>query len=103
MNSHARLKALQESMAKLFDTQTAPTPEELANWIVELDMALADTALAKASFQAVADVNDSLYLLTRLFGQADTDRISADQVGALIGVFNHRLDTTVREVRPAYL
>lgn len=103
MNTEARLKELQEWMSRIRSNPTVTSPPELGKWIDELTLARDDAASTATSLRNIADVNETLNLLTGLFEEAHTRHISAEQVRSLLDMLHARLSSTLEEIRPLYL
>lgn len=102
MNTTTRLHNVQTCMSRTREEAANISPTQLAAWIAELETVQQELTVATSSFRRIAEVNDALRLIAKLFEAAHASRVSGDEVRSLLELMQGWLEQMLDEVRPLY-
>lgn len=101
MNFEAQLSNLQADLQANVRDETTASAATMQQWIADLDEMKILLNGLNVAVQRVADVSLGFTLMARLFEEAHTEKLDADQVWCLIDPLRERLDRAVEDVKQA--
>lgn len=101
MNFESQLSRLQAGLQACVRDETAVSTATMQKWIAELDEMKDLLNGLNMAVQRVADVSLGLTLMSRLFEEAHSEKLDADQVWCLIDPMREKLDRAIEDVKEA--